>query len=282
MGVGEGSSYQALMIAAPFLERHFQRAMVVLKPVEALRRLPFLNAACIIAVSQSGQTGSLLRCLTERDVSVPVLPISNVADSPLMQLYGPGFVVGAGEERVIPATKSVLGMVAVLLRWAGYDLSGIALEPLWQPEPLAALRSVCERLSPSHPWVLLGQSPLNTVLPEVALKLVEVTAKPVWADDLESFRHGPLSLLAEGPNTVYWLHSLEEWPRIAAMHQPIAPHRLLFQSTPPPAGFDGVWIPRRDVLSALVVGQLFTALWADVMGLPADHPRLQKSLPDSL
>lgn len=246
VGIAEGSSKHALELAAPFLEDWLGLPLWVVSP-EAIEEKLYIgqafgehptrvfNETLFIAVSQSGQTGSVLRVLealsrTIAPKSLPILTLSNRADSDLARLYGSHLFLDVGEERSIAATKTMSSSWLLLLLWglwAGRENGTLAterfelllnhlkqlpqsIEALWEtPDPpcMEAILRFTRTLKEVNHFVLLSKGPLALVLPEVGLKLTETSSNIVYTNNTESFKHGPKVMLSgvqgQSPNSLY-------------------------------------------------------------------------------
>lgn len=229
IGIGEGSSYNALKIAAPFveeftglntftfdpesLENKFEISEYVKHPIKRLFERSFF-----LTVSQSGQTGSILQVLTQlqtafdfSDAHCPMIPFVNNPQGTLATRYGNYFALDAGPEESIAATKSMTASIMALLlfglrcgqkrAWlkrSAYQhfLSLLAeipatLEAFLQDEAMhQRLNTFSQALCDTNQFVLLSKGPISSILPEVGLKLTETSSNIVWTDNTESFKHG--------------------------------------------------------------------------------------------
>jgi len=229
IGIGEGSSYNALKIAAPFveeltglntftfdpesIEHKFTVAQALGQPVKKL-----FTSSYFLTVSQSGETRSIIRIVEKLQEGLgfanrysPLLAITNNPHGSLGTRYGNHLVLTAGEERSIAATKSMTTSIMALLLFGlrlgkrrgwlkrpVYDqflthLQGIpdAMARVLQDEALhKQIRIFASSLASNNQFVLLSKGLLSTVLPELGLKLTETSSNIVWCDNTESFKHG--------------------------------------------------------------------------------------------
>lgn len=229
IGIAEGSSYNALKIAAPFieefsglnnftfdpesLENKFEIARTVNHPMKRLFEKSFF-----LTVSQSGRTASLLKILDGLqdilgflDRHAPMVAFTNNPEGTLGSRYGNHFGLQAGEEQSIAATKSMtasimalllfglrLGQKRAWLKRADYQqilatLSDIphGAERLLQDSSLhQRIQAFARILCDTNQFVLLSKGPLSLILPEIGLKLTETSSNIVWTDNTESFKHG--------------------------------------------------------------------------------------------
>lgn len=246
IGIGEGSSYNALKIAAPYieefcglntftfdpesLENKFEIAHTVNHPIKRLFERSFF-----LTVSQSGQTGSILKILEElqevlgfSDRYSPMIPFTNNPEGTLGNRYGNHFCLNTGKEASIAATKSMTASIMALLlfglrcgqkrawlRRASYQqllaiLADIpvALERYLDDQAQhQRLQTFAQALCDTNQFVLLSKGPLSSILPEAGLKLTETSSNIVWTDNTESFKHGRKVILhgvrGVRPNCLY-------------------------------------------------------------------------------
>ncbi|MBX2860441.1 MAG: hypothetical protein KTR14_04355 [Vampirovibrio sp.] len=160
VAIAEGSSKNALEIAAPFIETWTGLPLSVYDPesleerfaVTDLIKVPsqptspaFLQNAHYIVVSQSGETASVLSVLDTIEARISIsaqtqvglsktlsmVAITNNSDSTLAKRYGNILALGTGVERSIAATKTMTASLMLLLLWglhAGHASSRISTE----------------------------------------------------------------------------------------------------------------------------------------------------------
>lgn len=229
IGIGEGSSYNALKIAAPFieeftglntftfdpesLENKFEIAHTVKRPIKHLFEHSFF-----LAVSQSGETASVLHVVEQlqdsfsfSDRYLPMIAFTNNPQGTLGTRYGSHFELKAGKEVSIAATKSMTSSIMALLLFGlrcGQKRSWLkdshfqqnlnllsqiprALDNFLQNEAYHnRIQTFAQALVNTNQFVLLSKGLLSTVLPEAGLKLTETSRNIVWTDNTESFKHG--------------------------------------------------------------------------------------------
>lgn len=243
VALAEGSSKNALAIAAPFIEAWTGLPMWIYDPEAleekfAISQLFHAQLASVfqdtyfIAVSQSGQTASVLRILETLQAQLSpsnfhLLAITNRKESTLSTLADHSLWIGAGEEKSIAATKTMTASVLTLLLWGlhtGHQSGHLctetfqsiiaqlqqlpqAIETLWEARTLKAILQFTRKLVEMNHFVLLSKGPLTLILPEVGLKLTETSSNIVYTDNSESFKHGPKVILSgvqgQHPNSIY-------------------------------------------------------------------------------
>lgn len=237
VGLAEGSSFNALSMAGPFIQAITGLPMTVLKPDDIRLLLspssltmpthPLLHQAGFLVVSQSGETGSIKQLLPELasivDVDSPkdlvAFGMTNAAGSTLSSMLANSMVLNAGVEESIAATKSVsaslMALLCLALEVAKNQPSGLGtaqqaqlataldsipdyLNQVLQSTDMAAgIARMAQLLEASRQMVLLSEGVPSLVLPEAALKLTETSSNWVVTDTMESFKHGRTVMLFE-------------------------------------------------------------------------------------
>ena len=206
VAVARGSSAHAIEMARGAIEEAFQAPLIALDVTASARSAPKLPLNSLaIAVSQSGETPDVVAAVERlRDTGTFIRTITN-EDGQLARLGTQNYAVGAGRERSIPATKSILGQVAILLSLAAAEIG----RSDW-PDLLRLSADWCED-ELSHPRVA-GAGPDNAATPiaaigsgaglglarEFAQKVVETSGIPVMALDAAEFQHGPIAVVRPG------------------------------------------------------------------------------------
>lgn len=229
IGIAEGSSYNALKIAAPFVEEltglnqftfdpesldnKFEVAHWVNQPIKRLFQHSFF-----VAVSQSGETASVLKVVQRlqklygfSDQYSPMVSFTNNPQGTLCRRYGNHFYLAAGDEKSIAATKSMTASIMALLlfglrcgqkrEWLKRGFFNTFRQTLVEiPETLAQLladtalqqrlQAFAKALCDTNQFILLSKGPMASILPEAGLKLTETSRNIVWTDNTESFKHG--------------------------------------------------------------------------------------------
>jgi glutamine---fructose-6-phosphate transaminase (isomerizing) len=204
--LGRGSSRSACTYGAWALQQFAGKAAWLASPADLAwgdYRFP-LERTFVVAVSQSGESPEMVaaaRAAVERGATL--VAVTNVEASPLEKVVADEAHVlrcRAGEERAIPATKSVTTAMACLLALAAIEQAELA-------EPIAELPSSLEKmltteregpdLSGLDGLILVGEGPGVAIADEGAIKLREIARLPTTAMELSEFLHG--SINAAGP-----------------------------------------------------------------------------------
>lgn len=247
---GSGTSRHAAEIAAHWYRRWGLEAEAH-PATELAERMDVLSAprgaetpgsgVALVAVTQSGSTGSIRRLLDEAATNgVRQIVVTNEPESDAARRADLALVTLAGPERAIPATKSFTTALAALrtlgLDWADAagtlspsrfrtGLSDTGLIPKlvqassgWD----AAISDFAGRWA-TGPWFFLGDGSLLPLASEGALKMLETAAVPAMALPIGELAHGPAALL--GPRTPVVVLSEAEAPTPGEVRSLAAAHR---------------------------------------------------------
>ena len=209
MLVARGSSDYAAVYGRYLLELAARRPVALAAPslqtrYDARTELPGWVA---VAVSQSGRTPEIVTTL-ERLVAGGArgVAITNDPGSPLAAAAEATIALGAGEERAVPATKTLTAQLAAFaliaealgaVPWRGEDWErAIAAVATVLADPAAAERAA-GRLAGADRLVALGRGPLFAVALEAALKLRETTGILAEGWSTADYLHGPIAASGE-------------------------------------------------------------------------------------
>lgn len=257
--VGIGSSRHVASFGAACLGALGERPTSVMASPGAGVPQPALHGdEALVVVSQSGATPALLDLArTARDRGAVVVAVTNAPGSALEEIAQVTLACEAGEEQVVPATKSVT--TAMLL-----------LRALASPVPPGALGRCAEALehlvaqgvaaSSTPPgYVVAGGLAGQAVAEEVALKLAEVAGLAVVPESVVDYLHGPVAVRAP----VIALMDTADPNRAALLDRPDV------QVLDVPASGDAAL----DQVTRVVAGQLLAASWAERLGVDPDDPK---------
>ena len=165
----------------------------------------------LVAVTQSGATGSVLRLLDRAEAEgILRVVVTNEAESPAAGRADLAYVTRAGTEKAIPATKSFTAAL-LALQLFGREWAAVAGETGKPPE-MREIREVpgllqgaiehgprLERfvrgVAADRTWFFLGWGPLLPLAAEGALKMMETAVVPAIALRTEELVHGPFALV---------------------------------------------------------------------------------------
>jgi fructoselysine-6-P-deglycase FrlB-like protein len=151
----------------------------------------------VLAISRSGTTTEVVRCLQSLPSGARSLTISAVPGSPVVNAAGEAIVLAFADETSIVQTRFATTALALLRAHAGHDLS----------PAIADARAVLDQPFAPEPaefehFVFLGHGWTVGLASEAALKFRE--AGQAWAEAYPAmeYRHGPISVA--GPGTLVW------------------------------------------------------------------------------
>jgi len=217
---GSGTSYYASLIGKYYLE---ELAGVRADAVPA-GEFPYIGAryiepgTLIIAVSQSGESTDVIRAIrwAKRKGAI-ILGIVNRLGSALMRESNVYLPMGAGPELAVPATKSFVASVVMMLQLA-YAVKGNVAEArelvnkaigvlISQLDKVRDdIRKVAKSLSSHGNAYVISGGPVGLpIAMETALKLKEAAQVHSEAFSFREFKHGPITLVSR------------EFPTIAIM-----------------------------------------------------------------
>ena len=208
--VGSGTSRHAAEIAAGWFREAGLSASV--SPAGEIHG-PLRDHGCdgvLIAVTQSGATGSVLRLLDRAgEEGIFRVVVTNEADSPAARRADLAYVTRAGTETAIPATKS---FTAALLALRLFGREWAAVEGALADPGVTEIREVpgllqraiehgprldrfVRGIAADRTWFFLGCGPLLPLAAEGALKMMETAVVPAIALRTEELVHGPFALV---------------------------------------------------------------------------------------
>lgn len=212
--VAIGSSLNAASTFKHELEAFSGKKFELKTPEEILQQLdrnhetPWHSA---IIISQSGESANVVqaaKALSQKLPGLQMVTLTNSQDSTLARTYQNNFNISAGEEKSVPATKSMTATMLSLLLLAQKigQQQGVAkkdtsplrdipyrVEETLQLQP--AIQAFAKSIKPPFPALLISKGPLCAILPEAKLKLQETMAQMVSKFESEEFKHGPRALL---------------------------------------------------------------------------------------
>ena len=204
--VARGSSDHAATCGAYLLEMASKRPVSLTSPsVTTLYGVPTdFTGYLVVAASQSGRTPEIVEVVERaRSRGAKTVAVTNDPASPLAGAAELVVDLAAGEERAVPATKTVTAQVvafaviaqalgdAGLSDQAAGQLPDQVAEVLADEGPAAEL---AEWLSGADQLVTVARGILYGAAQEVALKIEETTARLGAAFSAADLRHGPIAI----------------------------------------------------------------------------------------
>ena len=250
--------------------------------------------ALVVAVSQSGEsTDTNLVLERAREQGALTVGITNEPSSSLAHLAEHVFLVHAGKEKSVAATKTYTGQV-LLLYLLAYALGGrirvADLERLPERAQMAlALEPAIAELSGRYRFmdhtVVVGRGLNYSTAFEFALKMMETCYVVVERFSSADFLHGPIAMVERdfpvfvfAPAGATW-HSIEE--TLAKLQQLKAETIIITDAGNTAAAALAtrlIRLPRKlpelyTPIPYIVPAQLFAACLAEQKGLDPDRPR---------
>lgn len=209
--VARGSSDNAARVASYAAQARGGRPVSLLTPSVYTaygQRPDAYGAWLVLALSQSGRTPEIVDLAAScRETGALVVGVTNDGDSPLAATSDVPVVLGVGEEKAVPATKTVTAQMLAGLAVANAlggprlgeeeldALAGQAREVLDDVDPI---RRLGEELADSPALALVGRGFCDAAAFESALKLQETAGIAAHGFSTADFRHGPVHLAHAG------------------------------------------------------------------------------------
>jgi glutamine---fructose-6-phosphate transaminase (isomerizing) len=204
--IARGTSDNAAVYGSYLIQAHAGRLATLASPSIATtyRSRVDLSGVLAVALSQSGRTEEIVETLAwARDCGARTLAITNGAGSPLAQAAEVTFLLQAGPERAVPATKTFttqLAALAVLAIGLGADLDPGELREV--PDEIEALLARPADLDPlvsglaaDQGVVVSGRGLAYAAALELALKLKEACYLHAMGLSYADLLHGPIAVV---------------------------------------------------------------------------------------
>ena len=201
---GSGSAFHAALAGAALLCRRNFPAQAVAASEFATYTPADLSRTIVIALSQSGGSADVLGAARlGRRRGARLIALTNVPGSALATLAGLNLHLEAGYERAVPATKTVVAMIAALFALAqpqcARALAAAAAavrDELNQGSARAAARAPL--IDAAERVFILGEGLGYACALECALKLKETAQVPAEAYATGEFKHGVTVMVQPG------------------------------------------------------------------------------------
>lgn len=253
-----------------------------------------LDDTLVVALSQSGEsTDTILVLERARAQGALTIGVTNEASSTLARLAEHTFLVRAGKEKSVAATKTYTGQLLLLYLiayalGAPLSLDDLARLPAWAAQALELdplVKEQCQRYRFMNHAVVIGRGLNYANAFEFALKLMEtcyVIAERFSAADL---MHGPIAMVEAGFPAFLFTPSGVTWPSLRGMLEKLRelhaetliitdqsqPEALAF--TPRVLNVPAVIPELYTPIPYIIPAQLFAAHLAAEKGLNPDQPR---------
>ena len=204
----------------------------------------------VLAISRSGTTTEVTRCLQALPTTVRTVAISAVAGTPVLDAAGAAIVLPFADESSIVQTRFATTALALLRAHVGQDLS-----PALHDAEQGLARVLAVEPADFEHFVFLGHHWTVGLAAEAALKFRE--AGQAWAESYPAmeYRHGPISVA--GPSTLVWMLSTPDPDLVQDVR---ATGATVVQAT-------------GDAMAELVTLQRAAVALAEAKGLDPDNPQ---------
>jgi glucosamine--fructose-6-phosphate aminotransferase (isomerizing) len=251
-----------------------------------------LGGALVVGVSQSGEGDDVNLVLERaRRAGATTLAITNERGSSMTEVADETFLLHAGRERSVAATKTYTGQLMVFyllargLGWRGRgsDVERVPALAAGALETRAAVEAMVERYAFMEQCVVVGRGLNYANAYEFAIKLMETCYVVAERFSSADFLHGPIAVVERhfpvfmfappGPTMKGSRELLAKLASLGAETVVISSERAALR-----AASRGLALPERaaELLSPIpyiVPAQLFAALLARAKGLDPDRPR---------
>ncbi len=252
-----------------------------------------LRDALVIGVSQSGEGDDINLTLENAKRSgATTLAVTNEAGSTMAKLADDTFLIHAGRERSVAATKTYTGQLLIfhlLARAIGGNKAAKEMDVERIPELAAEslklksdIAAMVERYAFMEQCVVVGRGLNYANAYEFAIKLMETCYVVAERFSGADFLHGPIAMVDSGfPVFVFAPPgpTLKGTKELLTKLQGIGAETLAISSDASvlKAASRGIKMPRiNELLSPIpyvIPAQLFAALLAEAKGLTPDQPR---------
>jgi glutamine---fructose-6-phosphate transaminase (isomerizing) len=250
-----------------------------------------LRDALVIGISQSGEGADINLVLENaKECGATTLAITNEAESAMAKLADETFLIHAGRERSVAATKTYTGQL-LMFHLLARELSGATGGDIERLPELAAasltlqpqIEAMVGRYAFMNHCVVVGRGLNYANAYEFAIKLMETCYVVAERFSSADFQHGPIAMVEQsfpvflfappGPTLEGMKEMLERLKSLGAETVAISSEAAAIK-----AATRGLKIPQRisETLSPIpyvIPAQLFAALLAAAKGINPDQPR---------
>ncbi len=251
-----------------------------------------LRDSLVIGISQSGEGTDINRVLeSARRQGAYTLAITNEAHSTMSRLAHEAFLVRAGKQRSVAATKTYTGQLILLYLVASalgqhITLSEVSEIPARVARALKLsdeIRELVERYRYMRQCAVVARGVNYANAFELALKLMETCYVVAERFSSADFRHGPIALIERDFPVLLFMppgKAFADLARLVERLSRLGAETLAISSKGArlPAVTRAIRVPGAipeiyTPIPYIVPGQLFAAHLAEVKGLDPDNPR---------
>ena len=296
--VARGSSDNAALFGRYLLEITVSIPVSLAAPsVHTLYRARLnLKNTLVVGVSQSGEGTDINRVLEDsKKAGAFTLGITNEAHSSMARLVDEVFLIGAGRERSVAATKTYTGQLLMFYLLACALRGGQGLDKLRRLPDLASqslklsprIQAMAERYRFMNHCIVVGRGLSYANAYELAIKLMETCYIVSERFSSADFLHGPVAMIEQDFPVILFAppgKTFRDMARLTRQLRQLKAETLVIsseasilklatRSIPIPSAIEDFLAP----IPYIIPGQLFAAMLAEVKGLSPDRPRsLQK------
>jgi len=260
-----------------------------------------LKQTLVVGVSQSGEGTDINRVLEyAKNAGAITLGITNAFGSSMTHVVDETFLIRAGKERSVAATKTYTGQLLMFYLLAASLRDGKGIDLLQRIPELAQkmlslaslIRSMVERYRFMSHCIVVGRGLNYANAYELAIKLMETSYIVSERFSPADFLHGPVAMIEQDfPVVVFappgktfkdMLNLTRRLKQLKAETLVISSEKSIIQfatrSVPIPERISEFLTP----IPYIVPAQLFAAMLAEVKGLSPDRPRSLKKVTKTL
>ncbi|PYV45541.1 MAG: glutamine--fructose-6-phosphate aminotransferase [Acidobacteria bacterium] len=260
-----------------------------------------MNHTLVVGVSQSGEGTDINWVLrNSKKQGAYTIGITNEGRSSMSKLVDEVFLIRAGKERSVAATKTYTGQLLMFYLLAAALQGGRGVEKLQRIPELAAaslrlktqVASMVERYRFMNHCIVVGRGLNYANAYELAIKLMETCYIVSERFSSADFLHGPVAMVQQDFPVILFAppgKTFKDMRKLARQLKGLKAETVVISSEPSVLKWATRSVkvgPRiEDFISPIpyiIPGQLFAAMLAEVKGLSPDKPRLLKKVTQTL
>ena len=255
-----------------------------------------MNNALVVGISQSGEGTDINYVLENaRNAGAYTLGITNEADSPMCEIVHESFLIRAGKELSVAATKTYTAQLLMFYLLASALQGGKGLDRLQRIPEITSdvlrlsprIESMVERYRFMDHCIVVGRGLNYANVYELAIKLMETCYVISERFSSADFQHGPVAMIEKDFPVFAFAPPGKTYSNMLCLAQRLRRLRaetIIISSEPSilKLATREIRIPQKmneffSPIPYIIPGQLFAAFLSKVKGLSPDRPRsLQK------
>jgi glutamine---fructose-6-phosphate transaminase (isomerizing) len=260
-----------------------------------------MKRALVVGVSQSGEGTDINWVLqNSKKQGAYTLGITNEAGSTMAKLVDEVFLIRAGKEKSVAATKTYTGQLLMFYLLAAALRGGRGIETLQQIPDLASeslklqvrIAAIVERYRFMSRCIVVGRGLNYANAYELSIKLMETCYIVSERFSSADFLHGPVAIVEQDFPVILFAPRGRTFKDILSLTRQLKrlkAETIVLSSEPSilKLATRAIELPQRieDFLSPIpyiIPGQIFAAMLAEVKGLRPDQPRSLKKVTRTL